>query len=42
MPVYTFTTFDDPLALTGTTQAIGVNGTNQIATVTRLPLAKTG
>jgi hypothetical protein len=30
MPVYIFNTFDDPSASTGTTQAIGVNDTDQI------------
>ena len=30
MSVYTFNTFDDPSASTGTTQAIGVNDTDQI------------
>jgi hypothetical protein len=30
MPVYTFTTFNDPLALPGTTQAFGVNDMDQI------------
>src|SRR5262249_61213473 len=30
MPVYIFDTFDDPLAFTGTTQALGVNDTDQI------------
>jgi hypothetical protein len=30
MPIYSFNTFDDPSAFTGTTQAYGVNDTDQI------------
>jgi hypothetical protein len=30
MPVYTFTTFNDPSASTGTTQAYGINDSDQI------------
>jgi hypothetical protein len=30
MPIHVFNTFDDPLALTGTTQGSGVNDTDQI------------
>src|SRR6516164_3222373 len=30
MPVYNYTTFDDPAANTGTTQPFGVNDTDQI------------
>ena len=30
MPIRIFNTFDDPLALTGTTEAFGVNDTDQI------------
>jgi probable HAF family extracellular repeat protein len=30
MPVYSFTTFDDPLAFTGKTDALGINDTDQI------------
>ena len=30
MPVYTFNSFDDPVADAGTTQVLGVNDTDQI------------
>jgi hypothetical protein len=30
MPIYTFTTFDDPSAQTGATSAIGINDSGQI------------
>ena len=30
MPIHVFNTFDDPSAVTGTTQAFGVNDTGQI------------
>jgi hypothetical protein len=33
MPINIFNTFDDPSAFTGTTQAFGVNGTDQIVGV---------
>jgi uncharacterized membrane protein len=31
MPVYTYTTLDDPLASAGNTQAYGINSTGQIS-----------
>jgi hypothetical protein len=37
MPVYTFSTFDDPSASTGATNAFGINDTGQIVGPTGTP-----